>query len=98
LEKTFLEPESGHLVMQSSVSSLDRTAQFLHVNWIYDEVTADGTIKRTLAPVRFRYVFYSELRLLLQLAGFEVEAVYGSLDFEPYEDGCERMLVLAKPK
>ncbi|HEX2907635.1 MAG TPA: class I SAM-dependent methyltransferase [Phototrophicaceae bacterium] len=98
LEKTFLEPETGHLVMQYSVSSLDRTAQMLQVNWIYDEVTADGTIKRTLAPVLFRYVFYSELRLLLQLAGFEVEAVYGSLDFEPYEDGCERMLVLAKPK
>lgn len=98
LEKTFLDPDSGHLVMQSSVSSLDRTEQLLRVTWIYDEVTADGTVKRTFAPVVYRYIFYYELRLLLLLAGFEVDGVYGGTEFEPYEDGCDRMVVLAKPK
>lgn len=97
LEKTFIEPETGHLVMQHSVTSLDRTEQLLRVTWIYDEVTGDGTVKRTFAPVVFRFIFYSELRLLLKLAGFEVESVYGSTEFEPYEDGSERMIVFAKP-
>jgi SAM-dependent methyltransferase len=97
-EKTFLEPDSGHLVMQYSVSNLDRTEQVLHINWIYDEVTGDGTVKRTVAPVRFRYLFYAEVRLLLQVTGFSVEAVYGSTELDPYVDGCERMIVFARPE
>ena len=95
-EKTFLEPESGHLVMQYSVSQLDRTDQMLHITWLYDEVDGDGAVKRTFAPVVFRYFFYSELRHLLRLTGFEVEAVYGSTDLDPYEDGCDRLIVLAR--
>jgi SAM-dependent methyltransferase len=95
-ERTFLEPETGHLVMQQSVSTLDRTAQILRVTWIYDEVTADGTLKRTFAPLTLYYFFYNELVLLLKLAGFEVEAVYGDLDGSDYEDGAPRMVVLAR--
>ncbi len=97
LEKTFIEPESGHLVMQYSVSQLDRTEQLFHITWIYDEVTGDGTVKRTFAPVVFRYFFFAEVKLLLERAGFEVDSVYGGYDYEPYEAGFARMIVLAKP-
>jgi SAM-dependent methyltransferase len=97
LDRTFLEPETGHLVMQQSLSTLDRTLQRLHVSWIYDEITADGTVKRTLAPLVLHYYFYNELKLLLERAGFEVDAVYGDMDYGPFEDGCERMVVLARP-
>ncbi len=96
-EKTFLEPDTGHLVMQYSISNLDRTDQLLRINWIYDEVGGDGTVKRTVAPVTFRYFFYSEIRLLLQLSGFTVESVYGTPELDPYEDGCERLIVFARP-
>ncbi|MFN8372392.1 MAG: class I SAM-dependent methyltransferase [Anaerolineae bacterium] len=98
LERTFIDPESGHLVMQQSVSTLDRAEQLLHVTWIYDEVTEDGTVKRTFAPVIFRYFFLSEIRLLLALTGFEVDAVYGDYEGGEYVDGCERLIVLAKPR
>lgn len=96
-EKSFLEPDSGHLVMQYSVSRLDRTEQLFHITWIYDEVAGDGTVKRTIAPVVFRYFFHAELRWLLQLAGFTIETIYGSPDLDPYEDGCERLIVFARP-
>jgi len=95
-ERTFLEPETGHLVMQQSVSTLDRTAQILRVTWIYDEITADGTLKRTFAPLTLYYYFFSEMRLLLAAAGFEIEEVYGGLDYSDYEDGCTRMVIFAK--
>ena len=97
-ERTFLEPQTGHLVMQQSVSQLDRVTQLLHITWIYDEITGDGTVKRTIAPHVLYYYFFSELKLLLQRAGFNVEAVYGDPGYGPYEDGCERMIVLARPK
>lgn len=97
-ERTFLEPETGHLVMQQSVSALDRTLQTLQVTWIYDEITADGSLKRTFAPLKLYYYFYSEIRLLLALTGWEVEAVYGDLDGSEFEDGAPRMVILARPK
>ena len=96
LERTFLEPESGHLVMQHSVSELDRVEQLMHVTWIYDEVTADGTVRRTVAPVVNRYFFFPEMQLLLTACGFEDVEVYGDLDLSPFVDGCPRMVVLAK--
>jgi SAM-dependent methyltransferase len=98
LERMFLEPESGHLVMQHSVSYLDRVQQLMEVTWIYDEVTADGTVKRTLAPVVNRYYFEPEIRLLLNQTGFSVEEIYGDLDRIPFEDGCPRMVVVARTK
>lgn len=97
LERTFLEVESGHLVMQQATSYLDRVTQLMHVNWIYDEIDGDGVVRRTVAPVVFRYFFYPEVKLLLQLTGYEVEAVYGDTDEGPFEDGCERMVIYARP-
>lgn len=97
LERTFLEPESGHQVMLQSISCLDRVAQVLHVDWIYDEMDGDGRVKRIIAPHRLRYFFQPELALLLRLCGFAVDAVYGDTDGAPFEDDCERMIVLARP-
>ena len=96
LERMFLEPESGHLVMQHSVSYLDRVQQLMEVTWIYDEVTADGTVKRTVAPVVNRYYFEPEIRLLLKQTGFAVEEIFGDLNRSPFEDGCPRMVVVAR--
>lgn len=96
LERTFLEPESGHLVMQQSVSELDRTEQLMYVTWIYDEVAGDGAVKRTVAPVVNRYFFYSELALLLNASGFNDLTVYGDFDYVPYMDGVPRMIVIAR--
>jgi 2-polyprenyl-3-methyl-5-hydroxy-6-metoxy-1,4-benzoquinol methylase len=97
LERTFLEPETGHMVMQQSTSYLDRVQQTLHVTWIYDEITADGTVRRTVAPHRLYYFFFSEISLLLERTGFTVDAVYGGTDYDPFEDGCERMIIFARP-
>ena len=97
LERTFLEPESGHQVMLQSVSRLDRVTQVLHVDWIYDEMDGDGHVKRIIAPHRLRYFFQPELALLLRLCGFAVDAVHGDTDGAPFEDGCQRMIVLARP-
>jgi hypothetical protein len=96
LERTFLEPESGHLIMQHSVSELDRTEQLMRVTWIYDEVTDDGTVRRTVAPLINRFFFFAEMQLLLNACGFaEVEA-FGDVDLSPFVDGCPRMVMMAK--
>ncbi|MGJ3240206.1 MAG: class I SAM-dependent methyltransferase [Anaerolineae bacterium] len=98
LDREFIEPESGHLIMLQSHSYLDRVTQLLHVTWIYDEVTGDGTIKRLRVPHILRYFFFPEIKLLLERCGFDVVGVYGSTDEDPFEDGCERMVIYASPR
>ena len=95
LDRTFIEPETGHVVMQQSVSQLDRVTQELFVTWIYDEITSDSTLKRTLANLVLRYVFFSELQLLLTASGLAVQEVHGDYDEGLFEDGCPRMIVIA---
>ena len=96
LERSFIEPESGHVVMQQSVSSLDRIAQQLHITWIYDEITRDGTLRRTLAPLLLRYILPGEMDLMLAAAGLVAVEIYGDYERGPFENGCERMIVLAQ--
>lgn len=98
LVRSFIEPENGHLVLLQSVSHLDRTTQLLRAEWIYDEITADGTVKRTYTPHLLRYYFYPELCLLLRLSGFTPQEVYGDTEEGPFEDGCERLIVYARPE
>lgn len=98
LDRTFIDPESGHLIMQQSVSILNRVTQQLQITWIYDEVAPNGTLKRTVAPLTLRYVFYSELQLLAALCGLDCIEVYGDYDHQPFEDGSPRMLVIAQKR
>jgi SAM-dependent methyltransferase len=96
LERTFTEPESGHLVMQQSFSTLNRITQQLHITWIYDEITEDGTVRRTLAPLVVRYVFSGEMDLLLAASGLRRVETFGDYLREPFVEGCPRMIVLAE--
>lgn len=96
LERTFLDTDTGHLVMQQSISRLDRAEQLMNVTWLYDEIDADGIVTRTVIPVVIRYFFLSEMTLLLKLAGFEIDEVYGDFDRVPFGDGMPRMIILAK--
>ncbi len=95
LERVFLDDDSGHMIMLQSVSLLDRAAQVLSVDWIYDEIDGDGAVKRTLAPHRLRYFFRPELRLLLERCGFRLDAVYGDTEGGDYHADSERMIVHA---
>ncbi|MCZ7543806.1 MAG: class I SAM-dependent methyltransferase [Anaerolineae bacterium] len=82
-ERTFTDPETGHLVMQQSVSQIDRAAQTLSVTWIYDAIDDEGVVRRTLVPLELRYTFAAEMDLLLKQAGLERLQLYGDYDRSP---------------
>ena len=94
-ERSFLDRDTGHLVMLQSITYLDRAAQILTVEWIYDEMDGSGAVRRLIAPHKLRYFFLPELRLLLERAGFSPRAVYGDPDEAPYDADSERMIVHA---
>jgi len=95
LERTFHDEARGLTIQQFSHLELDRAAQLGHVIWLYDEIAADRTVRRTTAPVTFRYTFPAEMSLLLERAGFRLQHLYGSYDRAPFGDGAPRMLVVA---
>ncbi len=95
LERTFMDPETGHLIMLQSLSFIDRSRQLLHVDWIYDAIDGDGNVKRLLAPHVLRYYFLAEIRLLLERCGLKLAAVYGDCDRADYSVESERMIVFA---
>jgi SAM-dependent methyltransferase len=95
LERSFIEPESGNMVMQQSVSRIDRTAQLQYISWIYDEIGKDGTVRRTVAPLVLRYIFPTELDLMLRISGLKRVSRYGEYDQSPFEAECSRLIVVA---
>lgn len=96
LEKVMLDPETGQRVMKYSTERVDLAAQTIHATHIIDLVSGDGQIERILFPFDLRYVFRSELELLLLHAGFEIEAFYGSYDLDVFDSESEKLIAVAR--
>ena len=95
LERTFDDPETGEPVMQQSVASVNRATQTMTVTWLYDRISAEGTLNRHVVPLTLRYTMAAEMRLLLRLAGLDQAEICGDYDFSPYEEDSPRLLVIA---
>ncbi|MCS7260785.1 MAG: class I SAM-dependent methyltransferase [Anaerolineae bacterium] len=90
------DPQTGYLVQRFIQQRLDWANQLQHVTFIIDELAPDGSVRRTLFPFHLRLVFRFEMELLLRLAGFGLEALYGSYHLEPFGSHSERMIFVAR--
>jgi len=89
-------PGDGRRTMRFTTDEVDLGRQLIHTTYIVDEVDAKGRVRRTLFPFTLRYVFRHELELLLRLAGFEVEAIYGSYDLDEFGGDSEKLIAVAR--
>jgi SAM-dependent methyltransferase len=96
LDKAMVNPDTGNRLMRFGTQTVDLAAQTLHVTFIVDEVDGEGGVQRTVFPFSIRYLFRSELELLLRHAGFEVEAIYGSRDLDEFAGDSERLIAVAR--
>lgn len=74
----------------------DLERQTIHTTVLFD--TTDpltGTVSRVTDAYDTRYIHRWELEHLLARAGWQLIAVYGSYDLEPYRADSERMIALA---
>lgn len=90
------DPQTGATVIKQSSRTLDLARQRLEVTFIYDEIFTDGRLRRTIAPFRMRYLHRFEVELLLRLAGYELEQLYGSYELDPFRPDSERMIFVAR--
>lgn len=80
-----------------SVSSYDAATQLMHMRLFYERYGVSGALEsRRAHDLTIRIVGCSELNLMLQVAGFEVEAVYGGFEGEPFTSASDHLIVLAR--
>ncbi|MDQ3497420.1 MAG: hypothetical protein M3514_07925, partial [Actinomycetota bacterium] len=63
----------------------------------YERYDASGTLEHRRAhDLTIRITTRDELRLMLRLADFKVEAVYGNFEGEPFTLTSDHLIVLAR--
>ena len=89
-------PSSGHTVSKFVAIESDPTSLTQQVTYFFDELEEDGTVKRALAAFDLSYFTESELTLLLEQNGMNIEGIYGDYDLGPLAAESERMIVVAR--
>jgi SAM-dependent methyltransferase len=80
-----------------SVSRYDAASQLLRMRLFYELYGRGGELEnKRVHKLTVRIVGRGELELMLRLAGFEVEAVYGGFEGEPFTAGSDHLIVLAR--
>jgi SAM-dependent methyltransferase len=95
-DKTWRDPASGATVMKFVACTGDLARQLLHVTMVYDETAPDGVLRRTVGSYDIHYMGRFEAELLLERAGYVLEAVYGGWDLSPFEGNCDRLILVAR--
>lgn len=94
-EHTFTS-DTGRPVQKYVVRRTDWAAQRQSVEFIYDELAADGRVTRQVMPFVMRWLYRFEVQHLLAYVGLSVEAVYGDYDLEPYTSDSPQLIVVAR--
>ena len=91
---SFTHPETGRRVMVSDTRRYDPLEQTLEEHRFFEEVDDEGrVVSKTTTPLYLRYVHRFEMQYLLELCGYEVEALYGDFRRGPFQHGHEQVWV-----
>jgi SAM-dependent methyltransferase len=89
------ETDDGGTIDKWSIRQIDPVSQAIETTLWYDQADRSGHLVRTRTSFVLRYVHAAELSLMLELAGFRDIRLFGSLEFEPLDEGSERILAVA---
>lgn len=93
-DKQFAMPD-GAVVQKFVAQQIDAATQINYVSFFYDEVSADGLLRRHATQFPMRWIYRQELEHLLARAGFALQQVYGSYELDPFRSDSEIMLAVA---
>jgi SAM-dependent methyltransferase len=88
---------NGEMIDKFSTRRVRPSEQIIETDLWYDRLSPDGELRRVRTSFPMRYLQRAELELLLELCGFAEWEIYGGYELEPYDDGCERLLITADP-
>lgn len=96
LADQWVEPETGIQVYKWCVRTTDVAEQLQDTLFIYEEILPTGEVRRTACPFTLRFLWRAEAELMLQTAGFTVEAVWGDFAGQAYNSASEHLILLAR--
>ena len=89
-------PESGSIVNHWLSGQHDAASQVVLGHNIMESCDADGVVRKYPYSEVLRYLYRYEMELLLELAGFTCQAVYGWYDRRRYESDSRKMIFIAR--
>jgi hypothetical protein len=93
LNWTRIDPASGDVVMKLAAEQPDPARMVRRLTYIYDRVSQDGAVKRSVFATELRHSTEAELALILQQAGMRATHVYGDYDLSPVGFGDDLIFV-----
>jgi ubiquinone/menaquinone biosynthesis C-methylase UbiE len=88
-------PDGGSLELIVT-AVYDRLQQRVHARFRWIETAADGSCRTVEEPVEIAYIWRDELLLHLELAGFEVEHLWGGFDRSPLSAEGQEMIAVCR--
>jgi SAM-dependent methyltransferase len=80
-----------------SVSSYDAATQLMHMRLFYERYDGSGSFENRVAhDLSIRIANRDELLLMLRLAGFEAEEIYGDFEGGPFSSASDSLIALAR--
>lgn len=73
----------------------DAAAQTRSVTDIFERISPDGLVRRSVVEYTLRFIFPAELRLLLDAAELRLAGLYGGYELEPFAAESERLIAVA---
>jgi hypothetical protein len=93
----FIDPQTGNRVVVWYSRHYNPEVQLLEQELIYEEVGGDGRfVSKSYGRLTLRYSFRYEMQYLLELCGFQVEALYGDFQEGPFPGYGEQVWVARK--
>ena len=89
-------PRTGNVVVRRHRVERDYRSQLDRVTFIYEERLPDGSVERTVKKAAMRFVFRSELTLLLELAGLRPLEMFGDYSGTPFAEGCRELIAVCE--
>lgn len=95
LDKTFSLPD-GRTVQKFVAQWADVAQQLINVVFMYDIIDSNQRVERQSAAFAMRWLWRYEIEHLLARAGFQVAAIYGDYELNPYDSSSEQIIVVAR--
>jgi len=97
--KEIKDPETAHRIIIWETRHYDQHRQIIENLFIYEELDETGVVvKRAYRPLKLRWIYRYEMEHLLHLCDFQVEALYGGFDRQPFDDNSREMVWVATPR
>jgi SAM-dependent methyltransferase len=96
LELETRDPATGHLLQHYDHRTMDPVRQLQHSRNEIRELDATGRVVATrYTETAMRWIYPSELELLLRVAGYARWALYGGFDLKPLESEHDQVIAFA---